>query len=760
MAFARGLLLAAFTAAAADAGADQVGAARSRSLLQTWGQALDGTNSKVQDTPVTRVVNLLKDMQKTLQKEMDEDEALYDKLSCWCNNNEYEKDGAISDSEAKIAELEASIEGLTAKSSGLQTSIKELESESASDKAALAEATALREKQQKEFHGGELDSTQAVENLKAAIEVLSKHEQAPDSTVAGGAIFKSEKDSWSSLLSVRSSSWKSSPWAPEHETSLMARTLDDFMRRNGFDSSSEDVATPRKFLQQDAGDSLAVSAQPAPAGWSNEESTIVRRALKSASAFVQSRHGGSYYPAYNSRSGEIMGVLRQLKEEMEADLSEAQKREQARAAAFEELRSAKSSEISNGDRMAEQKEDEYANTKNALAEAKEDLDQEQAALSADQKFRINLKKTCSEASTNFDARKNARLQEIKAVSETIEILMQDKARDAMTGTYNFMQVKKGGRQSNQDQRQKAAQVLRKSAKALKQPQLSVLATTVELDAFSKVKKAIDDMIKMLGVQQKDEVKKNDYCKASLQENEMTTSKTEDHKADLEAKSAELGSNIQMLEENIASAKKQIAQLQLELQRASEDRKTENLDFQKTVADQSATISVLKTALDRLATYYDKEALIQKASKATAGQTPPVPQMEYSPSKGASGVMQLIEKLIVEAKGLTADSVKSESEAQAAYEQTVADTNGSVAALQQEVTTKTKAKADATKEKLQTDSEIADTTKELEGLSKYNSELHGECDYLLKNFNTRQEARQQEIEALQQAKQILSGASLN
>merc|ERR1719414_1385033 len=92
---------------------------------------------------------------------------------------------------------------------------------------------------------------------------------------------------------------------------------------------------------------------------------------------------------------------------------------------------------------------------------------------------------------------------------------------------------------------------------------------VELDAFARVKKAIDDMVATLRVQQQDEVKKSDYCKASLQENEMTTSKTEDHKSDLTAKAAELGSTIQTLEDNIASATAQIAELQLQLQRASE-----------------------------------------------------------------------------------------------------------------------------------------------------------------------------------------------
>merc|ERR1719183_3079821 len=229
----------------------------------------------------------------------------------------------------------------------------------------------------------------------------------------------------------------------------------------------------------------------------------------------------------------------------------------------------------------------------------------------------------------------------------------------------------------------------------------------------------------------------------------------DHKADLQAKEAQLDEHIKALAQGIEEAKAQIAQLQVDLQRASEDRVKENLDFQKTIADQTYTIEVLNKALDRLATYYDKEAFLQAHGKR---QTPPVPQMEYKPSAGSTGVMQMIEKLIYEAKALTAESRKNEGEAQAAYEETVADTNDSVATLQKEVVTKTKVKAAATKEKQQTGEDIAETARELEDLDKYNQKLHGDCDYLLKNFMARQEARAQETEALQQAKQILNGAS--
>merc|ERR1719373_338215 len=121
---------------------------------------------------------------------------------------------------------------------------------------------------------------------------------------------------------------------------------------------------------------------------------------------------------------------------------------------------------------------------------------------------------------------------------------------------------------------------------------------------------------------------------------------------------------------------------------------------------------------------------------------------------------MIEKLIQDAKDLMSKSRASENEAQQAYEALVADTNASVNELTEAVASKTKATARAKKEKINAEGDLTDTMEQLEGLFKYNADLHAECDYTLKNFNVRQKARAEEIEALQQAKQILNGADLS
>jgi len=741
---------------------------KSPSLVQSWSSILESTSNEIHDTPVTRVVGLLKNMAKEVKAEQDEDESLYRKLKCWCNDNDWEKGNAIEAGEAKIDELKTTIESLTGSTAELRTSLKELRAEIAGDKKALSEATALREKQIDEFHNMEKDSIQAIENLKAAITVLAKHHgDGPDSTVAGGPVFKTEKDSWGKKSALWGGSFleaESLVQTSEKEfPSKASRSLDNFMRDTGLDDMTLDAKVEAMDSQPNPSVGKAKFLSKGGAllstevGWSPDDTAVVKRALTSANAFVQSRQG--YYPAYSSQSGEIFGVLKQLKEEMEGDLSEAQKTDLRRADEFADLRAAKTEEITSGEKMEEEKEDQLANQDNLLAEAKEDLGQEEATLSENKKFLANVEETCAQADKNYDSRKDSRLKEMAAIAETIDILTGDEARDAMSGTFNFLQVSREQGQSLQ--RRAAADTIRKAATMSQDPQLSVLATSVELDAFTKVKKAIDDMIGILKQQQDDEVKKQDYCKSELQSNEMATAKKTTEQEDLVAKIDKLDNEIKTLESEIADAKGAIAKAEVDLQRASQGRKEENLDFQKVIADQTMTIEVLHKALDRLATYYDLvQVNTRKGTSWIQRQAPPVPEMEYKKSKGAGGVMEMIEKLVYDSRELMAGSKKSEMDAQAAYEQLISETNDSVAQLQKDIVSKTDARNDARKDRREAKSDLSDAMKELEELAKYNAELHTECDYVLKNFDLRQQARAAEISALQEAKQILNGATLN
>jgi len=131
--------------------------------------------------PVSKVVNLLKDMQKQMEKEGVQDQEAYDKMNCWCITNKKEKTQSVNDATSRISDLQTSIEEKTSKSARLDIEIKNLNKEVGEDQNALAQATALRQKQLKEFNKDEKDLLGSISSLKNAVTVLSKHNGAAGS---------------------------------------------------------------------------------------------------------------------------------------------------------------------------------------------------------------------------------------------------------------------------------------------------------------------------------------------------------------------------------------------------------------------------------------------------------------------------------------------------------------------------------------------------------------------------------------------------
>jgi chromosome segregation ATPase len=261
------------------------------------------------------------------------------------------------------------------------------------------------------------------------------------------------------------------------------------------------------------------------------------------------------------------------------------------------------------------------------------------------------------------------------------------------------------------------------------------------------------MIGELKKQQVEEVEFKAFCTKELNENEKATYVKNEEREDLEASIKALAARIEKLHEEIADAKAQIAETQTEIKKASQTRENENAEFQSVVADQRATQDILKKALQRLKDFYAKEdaALLQKSQ-----QTPPVQFNKYKQNAGASPVMGLIEQVIGDSKQLEKESTEGEFKAQADYESFVKDSNNLIKELSEAVVAKTKAIGQAKLETADAKSDHSSAVGELESLEQVKVDLHSQCDFTLKNFDIRQKARLQEIDAIGSAKAILSG----
>jgi len=395
-----------------------------------------------------------------------------------------------------------------------------------------------------------------------------------------------------------------------------------------------------------------------------------------------------------------------------------------------------------------------------------------------------LKLTCNDLDAQWEARSKVRAEEITAVAETIGILTSDdnaeqlKAGGVFAQGVSFMQMaSKTGMQ--RVLRSKAADALRKAAQSSDfdsddllsawrnrngnqgrmgassgpRAQLMALAVSAQLDKFTDIKAMMDKLVEDLKVQQKEEVKLKAYCTKELDTNEKDVFHKNEHKEDLDTKIKQLQAHMDKLAEEIGAANDEIAKTNVEIKQASQDREKENAQFQQVVSDQRATQAFLKKALDKLKSFYAKKlgGFIQ------ADQAPPVQFAPMKKSAGASPVMGLVEQIIEDSVALEKESIAAEYKAQADYEKLVKDSNTLIKDLEDTVSEKSKESAQSMKDQNQATTDRDMAVDELESLAAYEADSHKQCDFVLKNFDIRQKARLQEMEAIGEAKAILSGA---
>merc|ERR1719475_8084 len=268
----------------------------------------------------------------------------------------------------------------------------------------------------------------------------------------------------------------------------------------------------------------------------------------------------TFKQSYAPQSGEIFGILNQMKETFETNLSSSQKEEMANQKAYEELKAAKEDEIKAGQDQIDAKTQELADTDEKNAQAKQDVEDTKKSLSADEQFLMMLKEKCSMTDAEWEERQKTRQLEMEAVSKALAVLSTDDAHDLFTKTFNPSLLQKENAMHS-ERRAQASKLLSAVAQRLQNPRLATLAVRVRLDAFTRVKKAIDDMVAQLTKEKEDEIRHKDFCVDEFNTNELQTEKKERAKSDLTAKIEDLENTIKSLTDAINTLKSEVAEMQ-------------------------------------------------------------------------------------------------------------------------------------------------------------------------------------------------------
>merc|ERR1719379_1137303 len=233
------------------------------------------------------------------------------------------------------------------------------------------------------------------------------------------------------------------------------------------------------------------------------------------------------------------------------------------------------------------------------------------------------------------------------------------------------------------------------------------------------------MVEKLIKEKEDEIKHKDFCIEEINNNERDTEMKERDRDDLVAKIDDLQMTIDEATRSLETLKAEIAEMQVQMKRAGEDREKANKDFQMTVADQRATQKLLTAALNILKGFYEKAALVQKKSeqKEVAGQAPPPGFKSYEKNAASGGVMGMMSGIINDAKAMEAEAIRGEESAQKTYEEFVKDSNAAIETKVKDIVAKSDMKAKAEAAKVEAQAERDSVLGELEQLANENADLH-------------------------------------
>merc|ERR1719206_529801 len=152
--------------------------------------------------------------------------------------------------------------------------------------------------------------------------------------------------------------------------------------------------------------------------------------------------GSSYAP----KSGEIVGILKTMHDEMEKDFATATSEEQAAIADFESLMTSKKKEIDALTKAIETKTARVGELGVKVAEAENDLEDTIEGLAEDKKFLANLDKNCALKKKEWAEYKKMEAMELVALADTIKVLNDDDALELFKKTLpsaasSFVQMK-------------------------------------------------------------------------------------------------------------------------------------------------------------------------------------------------------------------------------------------------------------------------------------------------------------------------------
>jgi len=667
----------------------------------------------VKVTPMQKVISLLKDLSAKVAAEGQKDAAQYDKYACFCKEQADEKLYSIEKSDAKIADLKAEIKELETAIAQLNSDIGDLSKQISSLEGEIKRKTEKREKDHAAYQVRATDMNEAIGACGAAIAALRDSKEAMSGAkLSGGA-----------LVQITSGLVKAVAKQP-----LLARTT--------------------------------------------------------AAMALLSKVSGA--PKFQYQSNDIIATLEDLLatfKSMKKDLDIA---EFDTNSAFEKNKLGLSNEKKFAEKDRAEKEAIVEAKTEANEAAKSDRDDEQSDRDSDQNFLDELTKECEAKAQLFDQRSSLRATEISTLSDATaelekgavpnfssnkklvglqkKVVLTKAANPASLVQISSVQHQQSGKK--EVALQKVRTFLDGLADRTGSRSLSALAARVMVaeDHFVKVRGLIKDLIAKLKADAKSEATQKGVCdkgmRKAIDDRDTANAKIEIANAKITTLTAQKNS----LEDEIDTLNGNIAELKKALLEATELRAADKAENTKTIEMSQEGADSVKLALGLLQDFY-KNAFVQTgkytppnadADGNTVGDlAPEVFDSKYHGSQAESkGIVGILEVILSDFERTNGQTKKDDKESKEAFETFEKDTNGDIDKKKNRIKKAEGELADAEANILDQQQALSDAKDLLESGLGALEDLDAMCVKGEETWEERKQKREDEIEALKSALQIL------
>lgn len=709
----------------------------------------------VGDPTIAQVIKLLQGMLDKSKADGETDTKLMAKYTCFCDTNAAEKKKSIKDLGAQIELLGAQVGQLQATNGQVSHELADLRAQISENEQARATADSVREKAREAFLGEESDMKNAIGQMDQAINMLG--EMGSDQAVSDA-----------SLTSLKGSLKKRS-------TKLQAL-----------------ISKTKQVLK-------AASAR------------LPSKLLSVVQNFLQAPFTGDY----NSQSGEIIGILKNMRDTFKANLASSRSAENVADEAYKKISKVQEDAHGNMKELAEMKQKKLARNDEVMGSKNTAKDEAESSKDDDEEFLTKLISMCKEKKDAFEERKIVRANEEAAISQATATLNSDEAFETFgkaASAESFLQLPSNW----------IASRLQHAGKKLKSIKLAkVVASLRSGNPLNKVGEELDEMIDLIRKEAQADTDKKEWCVAERARSHEDLSVKKTDKEGLESSITELHDTIDNVNTGIKALVKAEESKLAENKQAQadeiEDRGLENVMYQAMVKNLHESQKLLDKAMKVLRKYYDskrqalisqkkgkvskKAATTQKAianvtqkadlthktatsQNASATQTansthkaamaqkarvmkkgkkvdiePPVTFDELDGFQGGQGgkatdVVSMLGFILEETKKEEHQAHKTEENAQHAFEDLMSDLKS-----QEQDTTSTlvdyqEELAEKEKSLEQNKMDHLAVIHEKKSVEKYLFSIKGECDFIMANIAKRSESRKAEESSLNDAKEQL------